>query len=263
MLVWENMKQIVSALIETNHKGQLDSEMQDVLDELTSRDIPIDLFSHKQVQRRQLDLKPDILVVGYVDSMLSVFKQLNIPVPDTNDYPKALNHLLYRDIWVSNINTLRQDIYAGKVPLFAKPKDRKKRFTGKVFNSIDDFMWELSGVSTQTAIYCSEVKTWITEYRVYVVNKEIVGIHHYFGDPEVSLDEITMQSAISLLNDTDETTAGYALDMGVLSSGETAVVEWNDGFSLGSYGLDKALYTDLLLARWSELVMQIPQDHES
>jgi hypothetical protein len=32
-----------------------------------------------------------------------------------------------------------------------------------------------------------------------------------------------------------------------------ALVEWNDGFSLGSYGLEGGLYTDLILARWCEL----------
>ena len=50
-----------------------------------------------------------------------------------------------------------------------------------------------------------------------------------------------------------ESTAGYGVDFGVLSMGETALVEWNDGFSLGAYGLDKALYTELTVARWNEL----------
>ncbi len=35
-----------------------------------------------------------------------------------------------------------------------------------------------------------------------------------------------------------EGTAGYGLDLGVLSGGQTALVEWNDGFSLGAYELD-------------------------
>jgi hypothetical protein len=47
---------------------------------------------------------------------------------------------------------------------------------------------------------------------------------------------------------------GYGLDLGVLSGGQTALVEWNHGFSLGSYGLDSSLYTELILARWCEFM---------
>ena len=43
--------------------------------------------------------------------------------------------------------------------------------------------------------------------------------------------------------------AGYSLDVGVTESGETALVEVNDGFSLGTYGLDPIEYAKLLSAR--------------
>lgn len=49
-------------------------------------------------------------------------------------------------------------------------------------------------------------------------------------------------------------TAGYGLDLGGLDDGRTALVEWNDGFSLGNDGLDADAYTGLILARWCELV---------
>jgi ATP-grasp domain, R2K clade family 3 len=48
--------------------------------------------------------------------------------------------------------------------------------------------------------------------------------------------------------------AFFALDVGVLATGETVLVEVNDGFSLGRYGLPVALYTDMVIARWEEMV---------
>jgi hypothetical protein len=39
-----------------------------------------------------------------------------------------------------------------------------------------------------------------------------------------------------------------------LAQGDTALIELNDGFSLGSYGLDRSVYADLILARWTELM---------
>ena len=44
------------------------------------------------------------------------------------------------------------------------------------------------------------------------------------------------------------------MDFGVTDRGETRLVEVNDGFSLGCYGLEPILYARLLCARWSELV---------
>lgn len=48
--------------------------------------------------------------------------------------------------------------------------------------------------------------------------------------------------------------AGYAADFGVTGDGRTLLVEINDGYSLGCYGLQHNLYAQLLSARWAELV---------
>jgi hypothetical protein len=39
-----------------------------------------------------------------------------------------------------------------------------------------------------------------------------------------------------------------------LDDGNTALIEWNDGFALGSYGLEKEIYTELILTRWEEIL---------
>jgi hypothetical protein len=47
--------------------------------------------------------------------------------------------------------------------------------------------------------------------------------------------------------------AGYVMDFGVTDKGETVLIEVNDGFSIGSYGLFHIDYAKLLAARWAEL----------
>lgn len=48
--------------------------------------------------------------------------------------------------------------------------------------------------------------------------------------------------------------AFYAIDFGVLSTGETALVEMNDGFAVGAYSIDAANYTDTIAPRWVQLM---------
>lgn len=43
------------------------------------------------------------------------------------------------------------------------------------------------------------------------------------------------------------------MDFGVTEDGRTILIEVNDGYSLGAYGLEPTLYTRLLTARWAEL----------
>ena len=40
----------------------------------------------------------------------------------------------------------------------------------------------------------------------------------------------------------------------MLTTGEMALVEANDGYSLGAYQISARAYADLLIARWRELV---------
>lgn len=66
-----------------------------------------------------------------------------------------------------------------------------------------------------------------------------------------------VKNAVKDLENSEEGTHAYGIDFGILSTGETALVEWNDGYALGSYGLDQEIYTDLLLERWSEIMNKI------
>jgi hypothetical protein len=95
---------------------------------------------------------------------------------------------------------------------------------------------------------------WRSEFRVYVIRGVIAGTLPYWGDPKILPSQDVITDAVQRLESSGEALAGYGIDFGVLADGKTALLEMNDGFGLGSYGLDDDLYTDLILARWSELM---------
>ncbi len=47
------------------------------------------------------------------------------------------------------------------------------------------------------------------------------------------------------------------MDFGVTFESETILIEVNDGFSIGNYGLADYHYARLLEARWDELVLPL------
>ncbi|WP_366838125.1 ATP-grasp domain-containing protein [Nostoc sp. LPT] len=91
----------------------------------------------------------------------------------------------------------------------------------------------------------TEVVSWVSEYRVYVVHSQIRSIDHYDGNPNVLLDIDKVICTIQALENAKESYAGYAIDFGVLDSGQTTLVEMNDGFAIGAYKIDKKNYTDI------------------
>ena len=245
---------ITKAFIQEQGNEILGDEEQLVVEELTERGISISFYTEKRIQRRQLPLDNQSLVVGDMSCVLGALKQLGIPEPLINDYPACLNYLMYRKKWISTVSKLEKRFIDGNyAPIFAKPATRSKRFTGCIFETEHD-LYKIYGVSRQEKLLCSEVVYWVSEYRVYVVNSEIRSVDFYNGDNSVFIDVKQVQQAIKALDDAGESYAGYAIDFGVLDSGETALVEMNDGFAVGAYSIDRKNYTDLILARWEELL---------
>ncbi|BAY87239.1 hypothetical protein NIES267_67580 [Calothrix parasitica NIES-267] len=245
---------ISKAFIQEQGNGILGDEELLVFEELTERGISISLYTEKRIRRRQLPLDNQSLVVGDMFCVLGALKQLGIPEPLLNDYPDCLSNFMHRKTWISTISQLEKRFFDGRyAPVFAKPASRRKRFTGCIFETEYDFH-KIYGVSRQEKLLCSEVVYWISEYRVYVVNSEIRSIDFYNGDNSIFIDVKKARQAIKFLDYAGESYAGYVLDFGVLDSGETALVEMNDGFAVGAYNIDRKNYTDLILARWEELL---------
>ncbi|BAY25586.1 hypothetical protein NIES2100_53920 [Calothrix sp. NIES-2100] len=248
---------ISQAFIQEQGNGKLRHEEQLVTEELRKRGIPITFYTQKRIQRRQLALDDQSLVVGDMPCILGALKQLGIPEPLPNDYPLSLRNFMHRRIWTSTLLELEQGLCNAKYSaIFAKPAVRRKRFTGCVFESEYD-LYRIYGVSRQEKLLCSEVVSWLSEYRVYVVHSEIRSIDHYDGNTNVLLDIEKVQCAIKTLDNVGESYAGYAIDFGVLDSGETALVEMNDGFAIGAYKINREDYTNMILARWEELLSQL------
>lgn len=164
----------------------------------------------------------------------------------TINYPKELDKYLGRRIWKSTINEI--DNTPASWPVFVKSVEGK-RLSGRIVNSIHDLMG--SGCCDDNyEVLCSEPVNFIAEWRVFVRYGKILDIRPYKGDWKVHYDPSVIEDAIKAY-----TTApnSYGIDFGVTSGGETLLVEVNEGYALGCYGLFPHLYAKFLITRWAEL----------
>jgi hypothetical protein len=222
-------------------------------EELQLRGVPTRRFTPKQLTRRRVEIAPETLIVGSIPTTETALKQLGVVPPVPEDYPVELHEFLYRRVWKSTLRTVLRHIEDGHPPVFIKPATRRKRFTGLVFSDLSE-SYQLEGASGQTPIWCSQLVDWQSEWRVFVLHGKILGIQSYRGDARTRPDTAVVETLCALWVATGRASCAFALDVGVLATGETALVEVNDGFSLGRYGLPVALYTDMVIARWEEMV---------
>jgi ATP-grasp domain, R2K clade family 2 len=167
---------IVKAFIQEQGNGKLRHEERLVVAQLQQQGIPIEFYTEKRIRRRQLPLDLGSLVVGDMSCITGALQQLSIPEPMPNDYPGSLTEFLHRRIWRSTLAALELRLLDGRYPAtFAKPAQCCKRFTGGVFESEFD-LFRVYGVSRREELWCSEAVSWLSEYRVYVVNSEIRSI---------------------------------------------------------------------------------------
>ena len=182
------------------------------------------------------------LIVGGVGIVRKRLKVFDID-PPMIDYPEELRKYLGRNITETTLLQVVRD--HNQWPIFVKSKDQKV-LTGKVISTPADVV----GLGEDIDVYCSPVVNFLSEYRVFVRYGQILDIKHYWGDPLIFPDPNVIQSAVK-----DYTSApdAYGIDFGVTDSGQTLLIEVNDAWALGCYGLAAHTYAKFLLTRWAQL----------
>lgn len=196
-------------------------------------------------------IEEDSVCFGSINFVQGALRNLSFGVPEHNDYPNSLSKFYGRRISESTINTIANNPELWDV--FVKPKGQLKKFTGRHVKGTKD----LIGCGDQNAdvpIWVSEPVEFVSEWRVFVRYNEVLGVRPYKGDWRYSYDHKVIKEAVKLFINSP---AGYAIDFGRTRDGRLLIVEVNEGYSIGTYGLNYISYAKLISARWAEMTNQI------
>ena len=207
------------------------------------------------------DVSPREIPVGGLGFVRSRLRALGVPIEEI-DYPEPLAEAGFLGRALSS--SMMSDIRQGSVPrpIFVKPRAKAKSFTGLVVSSQEDLL-RVSHVPDDEPVWVSEPVRFLCEWRAYVADGGILGAHRYspYSDWRAretpSLDIAALDRMVAAFEESGEAPRGYSLDVGTTDDGRLLLVEVNDGYSLGCYGLDSALYARLLASRWEELVADL------
>ncbi len=200
----------------------------------------------------------DVLPVGSVEFVREAMWVADVDEPPNETYPVALYPWLRRRLTLCPAAYARRNFQQH----FVKPVSTK-RFTGFCVEDSGKSDWH----QEQWAVFCSlpaeelvyvfPVVRWASEFRFYIQGGKVIGHARYDEgedggeNPPADVTLVTKHMVATYGRQTP-----YALDVGVLSSGEVALVEVNDAWALGFYKgtLSPAAYLDFLWERWRSLV---------
>lgn len=193
-----------------------------------------------------LSLSPESVVVGHIKTVWRALAKLGVPQPPYLLTPERLKPFLGRDEWTTTLGKVRR---LEQVSVSIKPLERGNAFSGHVVSAFRDLL-ETSAWPDDLPLLAQTPITFKSEWRAFMLKGGVLGVGHYYGDPLRFPDAAVVRA---MLNAYAAAPVGYALDIGVTEAGENLLVELNDGYALGCYGLPAHLYVRLLEARWDEL----------
>ncbi len=200
------------------------------------------LTSFEEVQSGKFDnLIKSHLFVGSVEFMREVFSRVNkIPQPILNSD---------REHWTMTLDAVRQDIENGET-WFVKPF-QQKLFSGLVvdkysISSLREFPNDLEVMVYQV------LPKLVTEWRVYVLNNRIEDIRNYGGDFMEFPDVKFIKSKVKQY--ANELPSAYVMDVGLSIGNSNHIIEFNDMYAIGNYGVPNDLYLRMLRQRYFEIM---------
>lgn len=211
------------------------------------REMGWELIGYQKVEAILPQLSREDVVVDFGDESREALKHLGIDPPFVPTYPEALRRFLGRKIWTSTVDRIASSPELW--PVFVKPRDDSKKFTGVLIRGTGDLIG-CGDPSYDTPVWCSQPVTLLREWRCFVRYGKILDVRPYKGNWRSHFEPRVIEEAVESWR---EKPRGCALDFGVDEQDHTVLVEVNDGFSLGAYGLPPLLYARLLSARWTEL----------
>ncbi len=205
------------------------------------------------------------IVLDYIDQCREVFAKFNV-YPSLPDYPDCLKEYLGRNIYKDTINNISCDESKWSAGYFVKPV-KSKVFTGKIIKSINDLIG-CGSTEEDLEVLISEPIDIVAEWRCFISYDKIIDVRPYGLLMDTNrksyyyhYDANVLKRMMESFQKWEQRPLSCAMDICVTKDNRTLLVEFNDAYSLGSYGLSSVFYAKFISARWSQLLNTVDEYH--
>ena len=190
----------------------------------------------------ELSGDPYNIIVGSVEQCSKWLSLNNYKIPETL-YREELIPFLRRSCEIMHIDCARELAF----PYFIKPYDQIKAFTG--FVAHDKLILDIFSEGYSGNVIVQEPIDIVSEYRIYVHNNKVIDMKHYAGDwKEFPSDTGKLiRTCFQCIP-----YKAFTIDVGVYD-GSMCLIECNDMWAIGNYGLEPKDYYLAIKDRWLQI----------
>jgi hypothetical protein len=215
-------------------------------------------FSFPEIDQGRIDdwllhNPEDLVVHAGVEGVTALLARAGKPAPPKLDLPVSLSPWIGRFTWETTLGEVRNQVDSEVPfnPFHVKPLLHNKLFKGTVVYGLRDLIPSAS-IPDETPVLAQQRIEFISEWRAFILRDTILNIANYKGTPLRFPDVDVIIAAIEAFSDKP---IAFGMDWGITASGQTLLVEVNDGYALSNYGLDGMPFTAMIEARWRQLMM--------
>lgn len=227
------------------------------------RELGAEIVPYHTIDEIYEQVTDEDIVLDYIDQCNSIFGKFG-KKPHVDDYPEKLQQFLGRKIWRDTINSISSHEEKWSAGYFVKPI-RSKAFTGKVISSINDLIG-CGNCYENYEVLVSEALNIKAEWRCFILYDEIIDVRPYgmLIDPRrkshlYHYDASALQKMMREFRNIENRPVACSMDICVTEDGRTLLMEFNDAYSLGCYGLAPVLYAKMISARWSQILERVDE----
>jgi hypothetical protein len=187
------------------------------------------------------------IFVGVVDTMNYIFNKLG-KYPKQITFPKERTHFKF-----GLLGEVIEKFQLYKKPVFVKSV-AIKGFDGVLIEKEMDLSFLKPHPKDTPVGYCDKIEM-TSEFRIYIHNGQVVDFKNYSGDQKEYLNAGNwkdIEEQIKVNFDSGFPIA-YSMDI-ALGPGLICIVEYNDFWALGNYGMEQQAYARCLKARYFEII---------
>lgn len=193
--------------------------------------------------------------VGTPAFLKSALASVDLEYPTFNCYPTALHSYLHRGVRKTQISQIKEKS-------FIKPVEKEK-FSAFVYDpnadgettdpTLQSHIAAIAALSPATEVWASPPVEFASEWRYYVCDGYILGRARYGQTAQTNSPEPAFAAtANALLTASKSVGKTFSMDVGVLNTGETTLINLNDAWSseLVRGALTPAQFFQFLQSRW-------------
>lgn len=181
------------------------------------------------------------VVVGFVGDTIRFFEANNKSI-NLVDFPECFKQYYGRSIEKCFIKD-----YSGDFPIFVKPV-LTKLFNAEIIKSKKE-LDELINNYGNIECYFENVMPIKTEWRVFVYYGSVLAVYRYTEE----YHSYDYNFIAKIIKEARNMPNAYSIDIALTKDDQFVVVEANDGWAIGRYGLSDENYAKFLYARFAEI----------